>query len=82
MEQLSLGRRFTVGLRADGTVTAVGDNFAGQCEVEEWNGVVSVAAGESGTVGVTQDGRVLLAGTLPGDYFVAENWTAVTVPED
>ena len=82
MEQLSLGRRFTVGLRADGTVTAVGDNFAGQCEVEEWNGVVSIAAGESGTVGVTQDGRVLLAGTLPGDYFVAENWTAVTVPED
>ena len=82
MVQLSIGRRYIVGLRADGTAAAVGDNYAGQCDVEDWSGIVSVAAGESGTVGITQDGRVLLAGTLPGDYFVAEIWPAVTVPEE
>ena len=82
MVQLSIGRRYIVGLRADGTVAAVGDNYAGQCDVEDWSGIVSIAAGESGTVGITQDGRVLLAGTLPGDYFVAEIWPAVTVPEE
>ena len=81
MVQLSIGENHTVGLRADGTVTAVGDNYAGQCDVEDWSGVVSIAAGESGTVGITEDGRVLLAGTLPGDYFVAETWPAVSVPE-
>ena len=82
MVQLSIGRRYIVGLHADGTVAAVGDNYAGQCDVEDWSGIVSIAAGESGTVGITQDGRVLLAGTLPGDYFVAEIWPAVTVPEE
>ena len=81
MVQLSIGENHTVGLRSDGTVTAVGDNYAGQCDVEGWSGVASIAAGESGTVGITEDGRVLLAGTLPGDYFVAETWPAVTVPE-
>ena len=81
MVQLSIGENHTVGLRADGTVTAVGDNYAGQCDVEDWSGVASIAAGESGTAGITEDGRVLLAGTLPGDYFVAETWPAVTVPE-
>ena len=81
MVQLSIGENHTVGLRADGTVTAVGDNYAGQCDVEDWSGVARIAPGESGTVGITEDGRVLLAGTLPGDYFVAETWPAVTVPE-
>ena len=81
MTQLSIGKNHTVGLRADGTVVAVGDNYAGQCDVEDWTNIVSVAAGESGTVGITEDGRVLLAGTLPGDYFVAETWPAVSVPE-
>ncbi len=81
MVQLSVGRKHAVGLRADGTVAAVGDNFAGQCEVEEWSGIVSVAAGDSGTVGITDQGNVLLAGTLPNDFFVAESWPAVTVPD-
>ena len=66
---------------ADGTVAAVGDNFAGQCEVEDWSGIVSVAAGDSGTIGITDQGRALLAGTLPNDFYVAEDWPAVTVPE-
>ena len=81
MVQLSVGRRHTVGLRADGTVAAVGDNFAGQCEVEDWSGIVSVAAGNSGTIGITDQGRVLLAGTLPNDFYIAEDWPAVTVPD-
>ena len=50
--------------------------------MEDWTNIVSVAAGESGTVGITEDGRVLLAGTLPGDYFVAETWPAIKLPEE
>ena len=30
------GERHTVGLRADGTVVAIGDNAAGQCDVDDW----------------------------------------------
>ena len=34
---VSAGGLFTVCLRADGTVVAVGDNRYGQCDVSGWN---------------------------------------------
>lgn len=33
------GLRHTVGLKSDGTVTAVGDNKYGQCDVSNWRGI-------------------------------------------
>ncbi|MFO7255881.1 MULTISPECIES: RCC1-like domain-containing protein [Limnochorda] len=36
---IAAGDRHTVGLRADGTVLAVGDNRAGQCEVSRWRDI-------------------------------------------
>ena len=36
----------TVGLRADGTVVAVGDNFFDECDVQDWRDIVAVAAEE------------------------------------
>jgi len=36
---LAAGRRHSVGLRADGTVTAVGDNEYGQCDVTDWHSI-------------------------------------------
>ena len=33
---LSAGGRHTVGLKADGTVVATGENDIGQCNVKEW----------------------------------------------
>jgi alpha-tubulin suppressor-like RCC1 family protein len=36
---LAAGRRHTVALESDGTVTAVGDNEYGQCDVSGWHGI-------------------------------------------
>ena len=44
-DTIATGRRHTVGIKSDGTVTAVGDNKYGQCNVSNWRGIVAVAAG-------------------------------------
>lgn len=68
---IAAGRRHTVGLKADGTVIAVGDNRSGQCNVGGWSEIVSVAAGNvhmatntgnAHTVGLQADGIVVAAG--------------------
>lgn len=35
--QVAAGASHTVGLKADGTVVAVGDNDSGQCNLFDWN---------------------------------------------
>ncbi|MCQ9368215.1 hypothetical protein NQ036_08170 [Brevibacterium sp. 91QC2O2] len=58
-------------MRGDGTVVAVGDNRAGECAVDQWTDIVSVAAGnvhtavntgKSHTIGLRADGTVLATG--------------------
>ena len=39
-QTVSAGSFHTVGLKADGTVVAVGDNGAGQCNVSDWTGII------------------------------------------
>ena len=56
------GGRSTFGLRADGTVIAVGDNSHGQLNVAEWTDIVYISAGWYHTVGVRADGTVVAAG--------------------
>ena len=51
-----------MGLRADGTVVAVGDNSYGQCDVTSWTDIVQVAAGAYHTVGLKADGTVVAVG--------------------
>ncbi|MBT2282536.1 RCC1 repeat protein [Paenibacillus polymyxa] len=36
---IAAGRRHTVALKSDGTVTAVGDNDYGQCDVSGWSNI-------------------------------------------
>ena len=52
----------TVGLKADGTVAAVGYNEDGQCNVSGWTDIVAVAAGGNHTVGLKADGTVAAVG--------------------
>ena len=41
----SAGGLRTVGLKSDGTVVAVGNNYLGQCDVGTWTDIVAVSAG-------------------------------------
>ena len=53
------GSLHTVGLKADGTVVAVGYNDDGECDVGNWTGIIQVAAGGYHTVGLKSDGTMV-----------------------
>jgi alpha-tubulin suppressor-like RCC1 family protein len=53
----------TVGLKAGGTVVAVGENKDGQCNVSDWRGIVAVAVGVGYTVGLGAVGMVVAVGS-------------------
>ena len=59
---VAAGNGHTVGLKADGTVVAAGDNYYGQCEVSAWTDIVQVAAYAMRTLGLKADGTVVAAG--------------------
>ena len=59
---IACGGKHTVGLKADGTVVAVGANGDGQCNVSGWNNIVAVAGGSKHTVGLKADGTVVAVG--------------------
>ena len=62
MVAVSAGEDHTVGLKADGTVVAVGTNSLGRCDVSGWRDMVAVSAGDWYTVGLKADGTVVAVG--------------------
>ena len=72
---VAAGGSHTVGLKADGTVVAVGSNSDGQCNVGSWTNIIQVAAGIYHTVGVKADGTAIATGwNLDGQCNVS-GWT-------
>ena len=61
-ETISAGKWHTAGLKADGTVVAVGNNGNGQCDVTDWQDIVAVSAGGNHTIGLKADGTVVAVG--------------------
>ena len=61
-DTISAGNDHTVGLKADGTVVAVGWNVKGQCNVSGWKDIVAISAGDYHTVGLKADGTVVAVG--------------------
>ena len=43
-------------------MVATGDNKYGQCNVESWNDIVAIYAGDMHTVGLKSDGTVIATG--------------------
>ncbi len=58
------GKKHFVGLRANGTVFAMGSNDYGQCNVHKWSNIVDISAGQNYTVGMTADENILVTGSL------------------
>ncbi len=67
----------TVGLKADGTLVAVGDNINGQCSIDNWTDVVAISAGERHTVGLKADGTVVATGNNGCGQCDVDNWLDV-----
>lgn len=75
---VAAGIDYTIGLKKDGTLTAVGSNFTGSCNVDKWNNIINVVAGNGFTVGLKSDGTVVTAGYMDneGDIDIS-SWTGV-----
>ena len=75
---VSAGGYHTVGLKADGTVVAVGSNREyGQCNVGAWRDIVAISAGSYHTVGLKSDGTVVAVGYDLGRVCDVDSWTDI-----
>jgi hypothetical protein len=75
--QVAAGASHTLGLKSDGTVLAVGDNWWGQLDVASWTDIVQVAAGWGHTVGLKSDGTVLAVGNNNDGELNVASWTDI-----
>ena len=76
-ETVSAWDSHTVGLKADGTVVAVGDNDYGQCGVDGWTDIIAVSAGGEHTVGLKADGTVVAVGGNYNRQCSVDRWTDI-----
>ena len=67
----------TVGLAADGTALACGDNSFGQCDVAGWRDVTAVAAGAYHSAALLADGTVKAVGRNSEGQCATEKWRDV-----
>jgi len=59
---ISVGSLNIFGLRADGTVVAIGDNKNGQCNTRSWRDIVAISTCGGHIVGLKADGTVVTVG--------------------
>lgn len=69
--------RITVGLKKDGTVIAIGDNYRGICNVDDWTDIVAVSTGDLHTVGLKKDGTVVATGYNKSGQCNVGDWTDI-----
>ena len=62
---ISSSANSVVGLKKDGTVVAIGDNYEGKLNTQEWSKIVQVKAGVWGTFAVRENKTLVYAGKLP-----------------
>jgi alpha-tubulin suppressor-like RCC1 family protein len=71
------GAWYTLGLKSDGTVVAVGYNSYGQCNVANWTDIIQVDGGGEHTVGLKSDGAVVAIGYNEYGQCDVGNWTDI-----
>lgn len=78
INKIDAGSNHTIGLRADGTVIAVGENEDRRCDVYNWTDIVAVSTGGFHTVGLKPDGTVVSVGNNSEGECSTSNWTDIT----
>ncbi len=74
---IAAGEKHALFLKADGSVTAIGDNSKGQCDVGGWTGIAQIAAGASHSVGLKADGTLVGCGNSQNGRMDFSGWTDV-----
>lgn len=75
--RLAVGFYHTVGLKADGTVLAVGRSSEGQCDVSAWSDVLAVDCGAYHTAALLKNGTVVACGRNTEGQCDTDGWTDV-----
>ena len=76
-DSIGAGDYYTIGLKADGTVIATGENDDGQCDVFDWTDIVAISAGYYHTVGLKADGTVVAVGDDQDGQCVVSDWADI-----
>lgn len=71
---LSIGFNHVVGIKKDGSVVVIGNNFNSQCDVESFRNVRAVSAGFLNTLCLMQDGKVASAGFGEEEKATIDSW--------
>ena len=74
---VSAGINYTLGLKSDGTVVAVGADNNDKCEVESWRNIVAIGAGTDHSVGLKSDGTVVAIGANSDNECDVSGWTNI-----
>lgn len=67
----------TFAVFSNGTVQALGTDYAGEDKVGQWRDIVAVAGGERHTVGLKKDGRVVAVGMNDEGQCNVTDWTDI-----
>lgn len=62
IKAVSVSENFTVGLKKNGNVVAIGDNSYGQCDISDWCDIESISTTLYATYGLKKDGTVIATG--------------------
>ena len=75
--RIATGSEHSVGLKADGTVVAVGHNEYGQCNVQDWTDIIAISAGSFHTVGLKANGTVVATGLGSNGECDVSDWANI-----
>jgi alpha-tubulin suppressor-like RCC1 family protein len=75
--QVSAGGYHTIGLKTDGTVVAVGDNYPAGSDITSWTDIKQISAGGSHAVGLKTDGTVVVVGDNYSGQCDVTSWTDI-----
>ena len=68
---------FGLGLHKDGTVVATGNNDEGQCNISDWEGIVSIARGPYHSMGLRENGTVVTTGYNEEGQCNTSDWEGI-----
>ena len=74
---ISAGFFHTIGLKADGSVVAIGANNHDQRDVSDWSDIVAVSAGAAHTVGLKANGTVVAVGYNDDGQCDVSDWSDI-----
>ncbi|MFH1189715.1 MAG: hypothetical protein V1682_03410 [Candidatus Omnitrophota bacterium] len=74
---ISGGHSYSLGLKTDGTVVAVGNNDNNQCNVTGWTDINTVIAGLGHSLGLKIDGTVVAVGNDTSNQCNVTGWTDI-----